>query len=121
MFFKRLGKSFVDAARGLKFVFQSEANFRVQTVSALVILALSIIFPLLRWERILLVLLVFFVLIMEIVNTAVEYISDLLKPRLHHYVRVVKDIMAGAVFLTALLAVVIGLIIFWPHFNILFR
>jgi diacylglycerol kinase len=121
MFFKRLGKSFVDAGRGLKLVFESEANFRVQIIAGLAALVLSVIFPLLRWERILLILLVFLVLVMEIVNTAVEYISDLLKPRLYHYVGVVKDIMAGAVFLTSLLALTIGLIIFWPHFNNLFR
>jgi diacylglycerol kinase len=57
---------------------------------------------------------------MELLNTALEYFTDLLKPRLHHYVSLIKDIMAAAVLLTALGSAVIGLIIFLPHFIKLF-
>jgi undecaprenol kinase len=56
------------------------------------------------------------VLAMELLNTALEYFTDLLKPRLHHYVLVIKDTMAAAVLITSLGALIIGLIIFIPHF-----
>jgi diacylglycerol kinase len=53
---------------------------------------------------------------MELLNTALEYFTDLLKPRLNHYVKLVKETMAAAVLVTALTAVVVGLMIFIPHF-----
>jgi diacylglycerol kinase len=112
----RLLKSFHDAGQGLKFVFKSEQNFRVQIFIAVITFSLAIIFPLYTWEIVVIMLLILLVLVMEILNTAMEQLNDLLKPRLHHYVRVVKDIMAGAVFLTSLTSLMIGLIIFLPHF-----
>ena len=117
----RLFKSFQDACRGLKYVFVSEQNFRIQIVVAVLILLLALYFPLRTWELILVLLLILLVLIMEILNTALEKFNDLLKPRLHHYVYITKDIMAGGVFLTSLIAFIIGLIIFVPHFVNLFK
>lgn len=118
---KRLFDSFRDAGRGLKHVFVNEQNFRIQIVMSVVVLILAFYFPLRTWELILVILLILLVLIMEILNTALEKFNDLLKPRLHHYVRVTKDIMAGGVFLTSMVALIIGLIIFIPHLVDLFK
>lgn len=62
-----------------------------------------------------LLLLVALTLIMELLNTAVEYCVDLFKPRIHPYVQLVKDSMAGAVLLSALASLVIGVMILWPY------
>lgn len=118
---RRLITSFHDAWRGLSAVFRSEQNFRMQISIGLVALVLAVILPLKNWEVILIILLIILVLVMEILNTAFEYVSDLIKPRLNHYVYMLKDIMAGAVFLTSLGALIIGLIIFVPHFINLFK
>lgn len=118
---KRLLHSFIDAARGLYFTFKNEQNFRVQILISAGVVAAMIYFPLKSWERILVVLMIIMVLTMELLNTALEYYADLLKPRLHHYVRVVKDIMAAAVLLTALGSLIIGIIIFYPHLINLFK
>ena len=83
---------------------------------AMVALGAVILFPLRTTERIVIVLLITMVLTMELLNTALEYFTDLLKPRLHQYVERIKDIMAGAVLLTSLAAVVVGLLIFVPYF-----
>ncbi len=114
--FKRLFQSFFDASRGLIYVFKHEQNFRVQIFISAVVLFFAFYFSLRAWEMILVLLLILLVLIMEIINTALEQFNDLLKPRLHHYVYLIKDTMAGAVFITSLFAVIIGLIIFYPHF-----
>lgn len=111
----RIIKSFVAAARGLGYVFKSEQNFRIQVAAGAVVLLGVIFLPLQTWEAILVILLILLVLLVEILNTVFEYFSDLLKPRLHHYVHVIKDVMAGAVLLTAIVAVVIGVIIFFPY------
>lgn len=113
--FRRLIKSFTDAFRGLRHVFKSEQNFRIQVLAGAFVLAAAIYFPLHNWEVILLILLILLVLLVEILNTVFEYFSDLLKPRLHHYVRVIKDVMAGAVLLTSVVALVVGIIIFYPY------
>lgn len=117
----RLLKSFADAFRGLKHVFKSEQNFRMQVLLGLFVFVAAAYFPLRSWEVILLILLVLLVLLVEILNTAFENFSDLLKPRLHHYVGVVKDIMAGAVLLTSLVALIVGTIIFYPHLENLIK
>lgn len=113
---KRLIKSFGDALRGVREVFKSEQNFRLQVLIAIFVILALIYFPLRSWERIILVLLIMAVLAMELLNSAFERLSDLLKPRLNHYIGAVKDIMAAAVLLTSVGALVIGIIILWPHF-----
>lgn len=121
MKWSRLFKSFKDAWRGLTTAFKSEQNFRIQIMVSLVVAGLALYFPLRVWEAILIILLVGWVLTMELLNTAFEYFIDLLKPRLHHYVYAIKDIMAAAVLVSSLVSVAIGFIIFFPHFLNLFK
>ncbi|OGH88735.1 MAG: hypothetical protein A3J93_01405 [Candidatus Magasanikbacteria bacterium RIFOXYC2_FULL_42_28] len=112
---KKITESFYHACRGLQSVFRSERNFRFQVLAGVVALALALYLPLKIWELILVILMVILVLLAEIVNTVFEYFTDLLKPRLHHYVEAVKDIMAGGVLVASVGAVVIGLLIFLPY------
>ncbi|MBI2037865.1 MAG: diacylglycerol kinase [Candidatus Magasanikbacteria bacterium] len=121
MVLSRLVKSFAAAGRGLGHVFKSEQNFRIQVVAGALVLVAAIFLPLQTWEMILVILLVFLVLLVEILNTVFEYFSDLLKPRLHHYVYVIKDVMAGAVLLTSLVALVVGVMILYPYLKDLFK
>jgi len=67
------------------------------------------------WETVALVLVIVSVLVLELLNTIFEHLSDILKPRLHHYINIIKDLMAAAVLLASLGAIVVGLIIFWPY------
>ena len=76
---------------------------------------MAVFLPLKESEQLLIVVMVFMVLVVELLNTAIERFIDLLKPRLHHYAKTVKDVMAGAVFLTSFCAVIVGLIIFLPY------
>jgi undecaprenol kinase len=117
----RFLKSFAHAGKGLFHVFKSELNFRIQAAVGVVVLVAAFVFPLLIWERILVILLVLLVLLIEILNTVFEYFSDLLKPRLNHYIGVIKDVMAGAVLLTSVVALVVGMMIFYPHLASLFK
>jgi diacylglycerol kinase len=115
MILKRVLKSLKYAFRGWWYVFKHEENFRIQMFVAFFVAMAAIYFPLSKQERIIVIFMIFFVLLMEMINTALEYLIDLLKPRLHHYVSLVKDIMAGAVLLTAFCAVILGLFIFFPY------
>lgn len=117
----RIFKSFLYAFHGLKIAFKQEQNFRIQIIGGILVIAAALFFPLRGWELVTVIALVMAVLVMELLNTVVEHFTDLLKPRMHHYVSVVKDIMAAAVLLTALGAVIIGGIIFYPHLVNLFK
>lgn len=121
MSFKRLIKSIQYAFRGLSFTFKTEQNFRIQCLSGFLVLLLSFILGLEVWEKVAVLMMVILVMLMEILNTALEYFTDLLKPRLHHYVYKIKDIMAGGVLLSVFGAMVVGLVIFIPYFVNLFK
>ncbi len=110
-----LFRSFAHAFRGLAFAFRMERSFRIQLLAASVVLILMWIFPLAAWQRVILLSVSVFVLVLELLNTSIERVVDLAKPRLDAYARDVKDVMAGAVLLASLFAVMIGAIIFWPY------
>ena len=110
----RLIKSFRNASRGVVHVWQSQPNFRIQVVAAIVVVIVMFVFRVPPWQKVTLLLLVMTVLVLEIINTVFEHLVDLFEPRLHHYVRDIKDLMAAAVLLSSLVAVGVALVIFWP-------
>ena len=112
---KRLKKSFHYAHRGLRRVIKEEQNFALELSIAIVIIILAALSRFKAVEWAVLVLTISLVLLTEIFNSAVERVSDLLKPRLDIYVKEIKDIMAGAVFLVAGTAVVVGVFLFGPR------
>lgn len=113
---KRFFRSFKFAFKGLAIVFREEQSFRVQIVALAAILALGIYFNIRIWEWTALILVAASVLVLELINSTLERIIDYLKPRLHHYVEVVKDIMAAAVLVASLAAAAVGVLIFYPYF-----
>jgi len=118
---KRLKKSFLFALNGLKIIVKKEQNFRIHFVIAIIVIILGFLFGIHAWEWVAVLLMIFFVLLLEIVNTIVERVVDMLKPRVNIYVKEAKDLMSAAVLLAAILSIVIGLIIFVPYFVKLFR
>jgi diacylglycerol kinase len=111
----RLFKSYSYAVKGLFKTFREEQNLKIQTLASLVVLILGIYFSISRTEWIVLTLVVCLVLTAEITNSAVERITDVLKPRINTYVKEIKDIMAAAVLMSSIAAVIVGVIIFWPY------
>lgn len=116
----RFFKSFRFALAGIKHAFLSEQNFRIHLIVAVFVFALAWYFHIELWRWIVLLFVTFGVILTELVNTVFEKIIDILKPRLHPYARVVKDMMAAAVVLMSLLAVVIGVLVFWDYIRPLF-
>ncbi len=115
MHFHNLKRSFYDAFHGLIYTFRYELSFRLQTLMAVIALFLAFYFPLKMYEKVVIILLVALVLILELINSTLERIIDLFRPRIDHVAKVIKDIMAGAVLVSAIVSVVIGWLIFWPH------
>lgn len=111
----RLIRSFSDALKGILFAIRHEKNFQVEMLVGTLVIAVMILLPLSSLERALIIFSVALVLALELANTALERVMDMLKPRVHPYVRVIKDMMAGAVLLTSLAAIAIGVAIFSPY------
>lgn len=109
-------RSFVHAARGVMFTFKNERNFQVEIAAVCVIILSMFWLPLTSTENMFLILAMTLVLALELINTALERVMDILKPRVHPYARVVKDVTAGAVFVVSLGALILGIMILLPHF-----
>lgn len=112
--FKSLARSFGHAFRGLALAFRSERSFRLQVVAAFAVIVVLVVLPLDLWERAILLLVTMFVLVLELLNSSLERLVDLAKPRLHEYAGDIKDLMAGSVLLAAMFALVLGLLILGP-------
>jgi diacylglycerol kinase len=119
--FKRFLRSLKCASRGLVSVYKTEQNFRFQIMIAVFVVIAMLGFRVTRKEAVLSILMIAFVLVMELINSVFEKISDMMKPRIHVYARLIKDIMSGAVLITAIVSLVIGLVIFIPYFVNLFN
>ena len=118
---KKVFKSFIFAKAGLKETFLKEQNFRIQVFSALLVFCLSLYFSLSASEILFLSFSIFFVLVAELFNTAIERITDLVcQKREHNLAKLAKDISACAVLFAAINSVIVALIIFAPRLLIAF-
>jgi len=112
---KQFARSLTHAISGLSYALRYEKNFQNEVIVMILVFIAMIHYRVTPSEMIVLFLVIMGVLVMELLNTVMERIADILKPRVHPYVRVIKDLMAASVLVSSLLAVIIGLIIFIPH------
>ncbi|PIR73373.1 MAG: diacylglycerol kinase [Candidatus Moranbacteria bacterium CG10_big_fil_rev_8_21_14_0_10_35_21] len=113
--FREFYQSLNYAVRGLAYALKSEKNFQNEIIIGILVFIAMIYFRITQAEMVILLLVIFGVLIMELLNTVMERIMDMLKPRVHPYVKLIKDLMAASVLVASLLAIIIGLIIFIPY------
>lgn len=112
---KRLVKSFGYAFRGLIKTFREEQNLKIQSLAALAVFSLAAWLRVSRGEWLVLITLSGLVILTELINSAVERVTDVLKPRINGYVKEIKDIMAAAVMLASITAFLAGAVIFLPY------
>ncbi len=112
-FTKRLN-SFSYAYKGLKILLKEEHNSRIHFIAAITVVAASFFFKINLYEWIAVIFSIGFVIVLEIINSAIENIADFISPNKHEKIKRIKDLSAAAVLINALTALVIGLIIFIP-------
>lgn len=120
MNFSRFVDSLRYAWRGLQYVYAHEQNFRIQLMAAVLISLLMWFLDMRMGEVVVVCLIILLILLLELLNSAFERFIDIMKPRLHFQVEIVKDIMAAAVLIAGCGAVVIGGMIFYPYIIDLF-
>lgn len=110
----RLIRSFEFAVNGIKQCFISEPNFRIHFGFAVTAIIFAAFFQVSIAEWIAVGFCIAFVIVMEMLNTAIEKLCDVVHPGIHPGIKKVKDIAAGAVLVAAVFSAVTGLIIFVP-------
>jgi|WetSurMetagenome_2_1015567.scaffolds.fasta_scaffold354206_1 diacylglycerol kinase (ATP) len=113
--FKDRIMSFKHAFHGIAEFFQSEHNAIIHLFVATVAVGFGIWLSISSFEWIIVILLIGIVFIAELFNTAIEKLGDLITKDYNESIKKAKDFSAAAVFIAALVAVVIGLIIFIPR------
>lgn len=103
------------AIKGAWLLLRHEPSIQVQFVIALVMTGAGFYFEITATEWILQLLAIGLVMGTEGLNTAVENIADFVHPDYHTKIGRIKDVAAGAVFFAALVAVIIGSIIYFPY------
>lgn len=102
------------AWRGLLVAFRTERSFRIQIACSLIALSACFLFPIQPWQRAFVILATASVLVLELINSMIERLVDLVKPRLHEYARDIKDLMAAAVLTASVFALLLGAVVFGP-------
>ena len=113
--FRTFFAGFGDAARGWAEAVRTQFNIRFHFVATILVLALSFYFGITTTEWCLIVLCIGLIWTAELLNTAVEYLTDFVSPEYNDLAGKVKDIAAAAVLLAAATTAAIGLIIFLPR------
>ena len=113
---KDLPTSFLYAAKGLKYAFSTQRNFRVHVVFTLVALALGFLLELNKSDLAIMILTATSVLLVELLNTAIESVVDLaIGKRFHPLAQIAKDCSAGAVLVASMSSLLIAvLLLFSP-------
>jgi diacylglycerol kinase (ATP) len=110
----RLKQALISSGQGLRAAWRNEEAFRLEVLGA------ALLIPLAFWwgdsgvEKVLLIAPVMFVLIVELLNSAVEAVVDRIGPEHHHLSGLAKDLGSAAVFLSLLLVPLVwGLLLGW--------
>ncbi|MFC7681508.1 diacylglycerol kinase family protein [Paenibacillus sp. GCM10028914] len=108
-----LRATFTFAVQGIVHAFKAERNMKIHTAAAAIVFILGWLLELTPTRWLFLALAVTLVISAELINTAVEAVVDLVSPDEHPLARIAKDTAAGAVLITALFAVVVGIVVFY--------
>lgn len=102
------------ALKGSFLLLKHEASIQVQFGIATIMTLAGFYFEISKTEWMFQILAIGLVMSLEGANTAIEEIADFIHPEFHNKIGFIKDIAAGAVFIAAIVAVIVGVIIYTP-------
>jgi len=115
---RSVAESFNSAIEGFLYVIKTQKNMRVHFLFAVLILLVAIYLHIAAEQIMILCCVISFVLVLEMINTAMEYTIDMLTETFHPLARIIKDVCAGAVLLAAVNAFVVGYLIFQSRLSL---
>ena len=108
-------RSFHYALSGINFVLRTQHNAWLHAFATIIVISLALHAEVAAADWRWLIAAIAMVWVAETINTALEYVCDLVSPDFHEAVKHAKDIAAGAVLIAAVAAAVIGGLTFWPY------
>ena len=109
-----LSKSFKFAFEGLSTAFRNEPNMQIHAIFAVAALIFAVLVGLSRVEWLFLAFTIFWVISLELLNTVLEALVNIVSPEHQPYAKVAKDVSAACVLLAAFLSVIVGVALFVP-------
>lgn len=109
--------SFKHAWDGIAYAFTSQPNFRAHLIAAYIVVFSAWHFEVSETEWIMLLFAIALVLVAEMLNTAIESVTDILILEFNKHAKIAKDVAAGMVLVSAIFSAVIGLVIFLPYLS----
>lgn len=107
--------SFKHALDGVIYTVKTQPNFRIHLVAALTAIVSGLYFGISTTEWSIIIFIIGLVLIAEMINTSIESVVDLHTEKFHELAKTAKDVSAGMVLVTAIMAVITGVLIFIPY------
>ncbi|MFN5711138.1 MAG: diacylglycerol kinase family protein [Bacteroidota bacterium] len=107
-------KSFVYAFEGVMYFIKHEAQALIHLIAIVAVIGAGYWFKISSMEWIAVVFAIGIVISAEMLNTAIEKLTDMVSPQINEQAKIVKDLAAGAVLIASLTAFIIGLIVFLP-------
>jgi diacylglycerol kinase (ATP) len=114
-------KSFGYAMAGLGWMLKTQHNAWLHLLATACVVSCGLFLQLRAQDWCLLVVAMALVWMAEAINTAMEYLCDVVSPQYSEAVKRAKDIAAGSVLIAACAAAIIGSLTFWPYINIWLR
>lgn len=111
---KKIIRSFGYAFKGVKYAYTTQLNFKVHAVATLATIVMGVFLHISLNEWLWIILAIALVITAEMLNTAIEILTDIVSPEWNEKAGRVKDLSAGSVIIVAAFAVISGLVIFLP-------
>lgn len=107
-------KSFKHAIDGLMYAFCKETHMKIHLIAAILVVCLGFCLQIGATEWLIILLAIGLVIVTELINTAIERLADVVSKEIHPQIKIVKDVAAGAVLFSSIIAAIIGLLVFLP-------
>ncbi len=111
----KIHHSFGFALAGIAHAFRDNRNIRIHTIVAVIVLAAGFLLGITKFEKLTLLLVIILVIASEMINTTIEEMTDLISSEHSQEAKAAKDVGAGMVLVTAIGAIIVGLVIFTPY------
>ncbi len=114
---RRIWRAFFYSCQGIAAAFRHESAFRQEVLLAMVLLPAALWLDVAPTAKALLIMSVMLVLIVELLNSAVEAVVDRVSVELHPLAKRAKDIASAAVFLCLVTAVMVWMLVLWDRYG----
>jgi diacylglycerol kinase len=118
---KKIISSFSYALQGIAACFTSETNFKIHVMAACGATGIGLWLHINATEWCILLLCVAIVMSLELVNTAIEKLCDMVSPQKNNVIKKIKDMAASAVLIAAMSSCICGITIFLPKIIVLLK